>query len=57
VQRLIQAWSTGSKDEAHAYVTMALQQIQQRVRAAGGDAATRAHYKDLDQQIQLAFEK
>ena len=57
VQRLIQSWGMTTKDEPHAYVTMALQQIQQRVRAAGGDAATRAHYKDIDQQIKLAFEK
>ena len=56
VQRLLQSWGMTMKEDSHAYVTMALQQIQQRVRNAGGDAATRAHYKDIDMQITSAFE-
>ena len=57
VSTLINAWEYGTTDAAHPYVTQALQLIQQRVRAASGDAATRAHYKDLDMKIKLAFEK
>ncbi len=56
VQQLLQAWSATPKEESHAYITLALQQIQQRVRAAGGDAATRAHYKDLELQIKREME-
>ena len=57
VDTLIENWSTGTTSEAHAYVTQALQQIYERVKQAGGDAATRAHYKDLEQKIKLTFEK
>ena len=57
VNALISAWGSGSNAESHAYVTQALQAIQQRVRQAGGDAATRAHYKELDMRIHLTFEK
>ena len=57
VSTLISAWNSGTTDAAHPYVTQALQLIQQRVHAASGDAATRAHYKDLDMKIKLAFEK
>ena len=56
VQRLLRSWGMTMSEDSHAYVTMALQQIQQRVRNAGGDAATRAHYKDIDMQITSAFE-
>ena len=57
VDTLIENWSTGTTSEAHAYVTQALQQIYERVKQTGGDAATRAHYKDLEQKIKLTFEK
>lgn len=57
VDTLIENWSTGTTPEAHAYVTQALQQIYERVKQAGGDAATRAHYKDLELKIKLTFEK
>ena len=57
VQQLITAWSISERRDYHAYVTQALLAIQQRVRNAGGDAATRAHYKDLDMRIKLALEK
>lgn len=57
VQQLITAWSVSERRDYHAYVTQALLAIQQRVRNAGGDAATRAHYKDLDMRIKLALEK
>ncbi len=57
VDVLIEAWNNGTNSEAHPYVTQALQQIQQRVKQAGGDAATRAHYKDLEMKIRLTFEK
>ena len=57
VNSLISAWNSGTTSASHPYVTQALQLIQQRVRAASGDAATRAHYKDLDMRIKLAFEK
>ena len=57
VDVLTEAWNNGTNAEAHPYVTQALQQIQQRVKQAGGDAATRAHYKDLEMKIRLTFEK
>ena len=57
VDTLIEDWSQGTTPEAHAYVTQALQQIHERVKQAGGDAATRAHYKDLELKIRLTFEK
>ena len=57
VSTLISAWGSGANTEMHPYVTQALQLIQQRVRQAGGDAATRAHYKELDMRIRLTFEK
>ena len=57
VSTLIDAWNYGTSASAHPYVTQALQQIQQRIHTAAGDAATRAHYKDLDMRIRLAFEK
>ena len=57
VGALINAWNSGSSSEAHPYVTQALQLIQNRIHQAGGDAATRAHYKDLDMRIKLTFEK
>ncbi|MBQ8937333.1 MAG: zinc-dependent metalloprotease, partial [Bacteroidaceae bacterium] len=57
VSQLISAWNSGTTVESRPYVTQALQLIQQRVRQAGGDAATRAHFKELDMLIKLAFEK
>ena len=57
VNALINAWGSGTNAESHPYVTQALQAIQQRVRQAGGDAATRAHYKELEMRIRLTFEK
>ena len=57
VSTLINAWDYGTTDAAHPYVTQTLQVIQQRIHAASGDAATRAHYKDLDMKIKLTFEK
>jgi hypothetical protein len=57
VPNLIDAWNSGSTIEARPYITQALQQIQQRLRSAGGDDATLAHYRDLELQIRLAFEK
>jgi predicted ribonuclease YlaK len=57
VSVLIDAWNSGTTVESRPYVTQALQLIQQRVHQAGGDAATRAHYKDIDMRIKLAFEK
>ena len=57
VNTLINAWGSGANAEYHPYVTQALQAIQQRVRQAGGDAATRAHYKELEMRIRLTFEK
>ncbi|MBO4801638.1 MAG: zinc-dependent metalloprotease [Bacteroidaceae bacterium] len=56
VETLIDGWKGGAS-EARPFITQALQLIQQRVRTASGDAATRAHYKDLDMQIRLTFEK
>ena len=59
VSRLLSAWTAAEKSSEapyHAYITMTLQQIQQRVRNAGGDAATRAHYKDIDMRISRALE-
>jgi hypothetical protein len=43
--------------ESRPYVLQALQSIQQRVRQAGGNAANRAHFKELEMLIKLAFEK
>ena len=60
VTRLLSAWTASDKSSDapyRAYITMTLLQIQQRVRSAGGDAATRAHYKDIDMRISRAFEK
>ena len=57
VSVLISAWNSGTTVESRSYVTEALQLIQQRVRQAGGDPATRAHYKQLDLLIKLTFEK
>ncbi|MCR5181200.1 MAG: zinc-dependent metalloprotease [Bacteroidaceae bacterium] len=57
VSTLISAWENGTNNESHPYVTQALQLIQQRVRNASGDAATRAHYKELEMRIRLTFEK
>ena len=57
VSTLISAWNNGTTAAAHPYATQALLLIRQRVGAANGDAATRAHYKDLDLKIKLAFEK
>jgi len=57
VNTLISAWGSGSTIESRPYVTQALQLILQRVRQAGGDAATRAHYKELEMRIKLTFEK
>ncbi|MBP5340195.1 MAG: zinc-dependent metalloprotease [Bacteroidaceae bacterium] len=56
VVTLIEGWKNNSSSEEHPFLTLALQLIQQRVRTASGDAATRAHYKDLDMQIRLTFE-
>ena len=57
VSMLISSWNSGTTVESRPYVTQALLLIQQRVRQAGGDAATRAHFKELDMRIKLAFEK
>ena len=57
VPALIEAWKSGSTVESRPYITHALKQIQQRAHAASGDAATLAHYRDLELQIRLIFEK
>ena len=57
VSQLISAWTSGTNVESRPYVLQALQSIQQRVRQAGGNAANRAHFKELEMLIKLAFEK
>ncbi len=57
VSQLISAWTSGTNMESRPYVLQALQSIQQRVRQAGGNAANRAHFKELEMLIKLAFEK
>ena len=58
VQRLLKSWTATASEAEHPYITSMLLDIRQKVRsAAAPDAATRAHYKDLDLQITRAFEK
>ena len=57
VARVIRARATLTSTEAYPIASLMLRKIQQRVQSArSNDALTRAHYQDLVQQIQQAFE-
>ena len=56
VQSLLKEWDVTYNEEAHAYVTLMLQLIQRKTSASPSDAATRAHYADLNRQIRLSME-
>ena len=57
VTRLIKGWTANDSQDARPFISLMLNAIRQRVSASHTvDAATRAHYADLAQQIKLAFE-